>query len=57
MGESMKTKIFRVRPDSSSLRGTFPQSVVNSLKLEHGDTIKWNIEVRSGNIVAVIEKE
>jgi len=52
----MKTKIFRVTSSSTSLRGTIPQSVVDSLKLSHGDTLKWSIEVRDSKIIAIIEK-
>ena len=52
----MVSKVFQVRSTSSSLRGTIPQSVVDSLKLEHGDSIEWSVEVRDGKIVAVLEK-
>ena len=56
MSKGMKTKIFRVTSSSTSLRGTIPQSVVDSLKLSHGDTLKWSIEVRDSKIIAMIEK-
>lgn len=56
MSRSMETKIFRVTSRSTSLRGTIPQSVVDSLKLSHGDTLKWSIEVRDSKIIAIIEK-
>jgi len=52
----MESKVFQVRPTSTSLRGTIPQGVVESLKLKHGDTLRWSIEVRGGKSVAVVEK-
>ena len=56
MNRIMESKVFQVRPNSMSLRGTIPQSVVESLKLTHGDTIKWSIEARESKIIAIIEK-
>ena len=52
----MKTKIFLARANSPSMKGTIPLSIVEALKLEHGDEIDWQIEVRNGKIVAVMEK-
>ena len=53
---SMESKVFQVRSNSKCLRGTIPQSVVDSLKLVHGDTIKWSIEIQGNKIIATIEK-
>lgn len=52
----METKAFPNRPGSPSLRATIPVGVVEGLKLKSGDTIRWNLEVREGRIVAVVEK-
>ncbi len=56
MCETMKSKVFQVRPDSASLRGTIPQFVVEGLKLSHRDTLDWQIEARDGKIIAIVEK-
>jgi len=53
---SMESKVFQVRPNSKSLRGTIPQSVVDSLNIKHGDVLFWSIEARNGKIIAVVEK-
>jgi antitoxin component of MazEF toxin-antitoxin module len=53
---SMESKVFQVRPNSKSLRGTIPQSVVDSLKLKHGDRIKWSLEAQNDKIIAKVEK-
>jgi len=52
----MKTKVFLVRANSPSMKGTIPLPIVEALKLEHGDEIDWQLEARNGKIVAVVEK-
>jgi len=52
----MESKVFQVRPGSPSLRGTIPQGIAEALKLQHGDTLKWSLEVREAVIVALVEK-
>ncbi len=56
MIETMKTKVFQVRPGSPSLRGTIPFTVVEGLKLSHGDSLEWQIEAKDGKIIAIVEK-
>ena len=52
----METKAFQVRPNSSSLRATIPDGVVKTLKLQHGNTIRWELEARGGEIFAIVRK-
>jgi len=49
-------RFFRLGPPLLLSEGLFPQGVVESLKLEQGDTLNWSIEVKEGKIVAVVEK-
>ena len=53
---NMETKLFPNRTGSLSLRATFPQGIVSALKLKEGDSVKWEIEARDGEIVAVVKK-
>jgi len=53
---SVKSKVFLVRPDSPSMKGTIPLPIVEALKLEHGDKLDWQVEARNGGIVAVVKK-
>lgn len=52
----MEPKVFRTRQESPSLRGMVPQAAVESLKLKPGDTIKWALESRDGELIAVVKK-
>jgi len=52
----MRSKVFKVRPTSPSLRGTIPEGIVEALKLNHGDEINWSIEIKNNKIIATVEK-
>jgi len=56
MSDSMRSKVFQVRQNSTSLRGTIPQSIVDILNLKHGDTVEWAYEIKDGKIVAIFQK-
>lgn len=51
-----RTKVFKVREGSDSLKGTIPNDVVSALKLKDGDEIEWEIEVIGGAIAVVARK-
>ena len=53
---NMETKVFPNRPNSPSLRATIPRGIVAALKLIEGDSIRWDIEARGGQIVVVVTK-
>lgn len=52
----LKSKLTIARIDSSSVRTTVPQGVVSALKLEVGKEIEWEIEVRDGELIAIVKK-
>ena len=56
MDRNMETKTSLNRPGSPSLKSTIPQGVVAGLKIGPGDTLRWSIEARNGEIIAIIEK-
>ena len=56
MNSAMESKVFKVRSNSTSLRDTIPQGVVEGLKLKHGDSLNWSIEARNGEIIAIVKK-
>ena len=51
-----KSKAFSVSSGSDSLKATIPIAVVKALKIGHGDVLNWEIEVRDGKIIALVEK-
>jgi len=52
----VKSKVFLVRADSPSMKGTIPLPIVEALKLEHGDELDWQVEARNGRIVVIVKK-
>jgi len=56
MGKTIKSKVFLVKPNSISMRGTIPESIVTALNLSHGDTMFWSIEIVDGKITARVKK-
>ena len=56
MRKIIESKVFLVKPGSTSMRGTIPESIVTALNLIHGDTLLWAIEVIDGKISARVIK-
>ena len=55
---SMKSKVSYVREGSKSLKSVIPESVVEVLKLVHGDEIDWEIEAEStGKFRVTVRKQ
>jgi antitoxin component of MazEF toxin-antitoxin module len=38
------------------LKSTIPEGVAEALKLNHGDSVDWSIEVKDGQLVVVVKK-
>ena len=52
----VKTKISYVRKGSKSLKVIIPEGIADTLKLNHGDSLIWDIEVKDGKLAAYIKK-
>lgn len=51
-----RTKLNRANTKSPSLRTTVPESVVNELKVEEGDSIEWERIIYEGKIAIRVKK-
>ena len=52
MGEM--TRLTKATSKSDSLRTTVPKSIVSFLKLEMGEVIEWEMEIKNNQRVAVV---
>ncbi|MHB1908267.1 MAG: AbrB/MazE/SpoVT family DNA-binding domain-containing protein [Nitrososphaerales archaeon] len=43
----VQTKVSYVREGSKSLKAVIPEAVVSVLKLQHGDSLDWEIEAEA----------
>ena len=53
MGE--ESSLTRASAKSESLRATVPKGIVNFLKLNIGETLEWEMEIKDGERVAVVK--
>jgi len=51
---SEKSTLTRASPKSESLRATVPKAIVSFLKLNEGDTIEWEMEMKNGDRIAIV---
>lgn len=54
--ELSRTKVFKAREGSESVKGTIPSEVVAALKLKNNDVIEWELVVDNGQIIAKVRK-
>lgn len=51
-----RSKVFKARAGSSSMKGTIPSDVVSGLKLKDGDEVDWELLPEGDQIVAKVRK-
>jgi len=51
---SEKSTLTKASPKSESLRATVPKAIVSFLKLNEGDTIEWEMEMKDGDRIAIV---
>jgi bifunctional DNA-binding transcriptional regulator/antitoxin component of YhaV-PrlF toxin-antitoxin module len=52
----MKSKVNVNTPGGTSLRTTIPESVVETLEIQKGDTLDWTVKPEEGKMIAVVKK-
>jgi len=51
---SEKSTLTKASPKSESLRATVPKAIVSFLKLNEGDTIEWEMEMKDSDRIAIV---
>jgi len=52
---SEKSTLTKASPKSESLRATVPKAIVSFLKLNEGDTIEWEMEIKDSERIAMVK--
>ena len=50
-----KSSLTKASAKSESLRTTVPKGIVSFLKLENGETLVWDMEIKNGDRVALVK--
>lgn len=53
---AVQSKVSHVQRNSKSVKTTIPRGVAQSLKVQDGDAIDWEIVAEDGKIIAKVRK-